>query len=78
MWIAKFTVTSVDSASRVAKIVLDCQTTSTPQLRLSREAKAKAPWAYSEAIVTPLASITLMGSVKPAAREGMTRAPRVC
>ena len=46
---------------------MDCQTPSTPQLRLPREVKAKAPRAYSEATATLFSSTTLIGSVKPAA-----------
>ena len=46
-----------------------------PQLCLSREAKAKAHCAYNEATVAPLASTTLLASVKPTAREVKTRAP---
>ena len=75
MQITKSTVASLDSASCEAKTVLDYQTPSAPQLLLSREAKAKAPSAYSEAAAALLASIILMGSVKPATCEAKIRIP---
>ena len=75
MWIAKSPVSSLNPASYKAKTVLDHKTPSAPHVRLSREAKAKAPCAYSEATAAPLASATLMDSVQPASREVKTRAP---
>jgi len=75
MRIAKSTLTSLESASHEAKIVLDYKTPSAPQLRLSHEPKVKAPYAYNEATATPLVSIKLLGSVKPAACEAKIRAP---
>ena len=57
-----------------AKIVQG-QKTPSPLLHLSREAKDKVPCVYSEATVTPLASTTLVGSVKPAVRETEIKAP---
>jgi len=66
---------SLKSASHEAKIVLDHNIPSASQLRLSCEAKVKAPCAYSEVTAAPLASITLLGSVKSAACETITRAP---
>jgi len=54
---------------------LNYKTPSTPQLRLSREAKPKAPCAYSEATAALLASITLLGGVKSVTYEANTRAP---
>ena len=77
MWIAKSTVASIDSASFKAKTVLNYKTLFAPQLRLSRGVKDKAPCAYIEVTAAPLASTTLLGSVKPAAREAKTRAPCV-
>jgi len=53
---------------------LDYKTPSAPQLRLSHEVKAKALCVYSEAIAAPLASITLLGSVKTVACKAKTRA----
>jgi len=72
MWIAKSTV----PASCEAKIVLDHKTTLAPRRakpRLSHEAKAQTPYAYSESITAPLASTTLLGSAKPTAREANTK-----
>ena len=45
MWIAKSILGSLESAFHEAKIVLDYNTPSASQLRLSREAKVKAPCA---------------------------------
>jgi len=77
MCIVKSTLAFLESSSHEDKIVLDYKTPSAPQLRLSCEAKAKAPCAYSEATAAPLASITLLGGVKPAACEAKIRAPCV-
>ena len=74
MWIAKSTLASLESASHEVKIVLDYKTPSAPQLRLSHEPKVKAHNAYNEATATPLVSIKLLGSVKPAACEAKIRA----
>jgi len=72
------TIPSLNPVSYKAKTFLDHKTTSahrrtTP--RLSREVKAKALCANSEATVASLASTTLLGSTKPATCEANTKAP---
>ena len=67
-WIAKSMIAALNSASCEAKTVLDHKTVSAPQLRLSREAKTKALYAYNEATAASLASTTLISSVQPASQ----------
>ena len=76
MWIAKSVVScevrdrSLDSASCEAKIVYDCKTISAlhrAKPRLSREAKAKALCANSEATAALLTSSALLCSARLAA-----------
>ena len=75
MWITKSTIPSLDPASCKAKIVLTTSAHHKAKPHLSREAKAKAFCANSEATAASLASTTLLGSAKPAAREAKTKAP---
>ena len=67
MWIVKVIDRSLDSASCEAKIVSDCKTISALHRAkpcLSREARAKALCANSEAIAAPLTSSALLGSAR--------------
>jgi len=78
MWIVKSIVScevrdrSLDSASYEAKIVSDCKTISAlhrAKPRLSREARAKALCANSEATAAPLTSSALLDSARLAAGD---------
>ena len=67
MWVTKSTISSLDSASCEAKIVSDHKTISAirrAKPRLSREAKAKALCANSEATLAPLTSSAILGGAR--------------
>jgi len=78
MWVAKFTISSLDSASCEAKTVSNHTIISAlrrAKPHLSREAKAKALYANSEVTTASLTSSALLGNAKLATREAKTRAP---
>jgi len=67
MWVAKFTIVSLNSASCEAKIVIDHKTISTlrrAKPRLSCEAKAKALYANNQATAVLLTSSALLKSAR--------------